>query len=172
METNRVQFIQEQTTSGRIVSRIQKVLTSREAINNAEEVDYLRKEVDLEVTLDMAAVEETTTNNNNIITIIIINILININNHRMILTLTIRRKLAMVAIVVLEIVHSLHHHLVTIKVIRAIRIIIINNTINEEDLVGEEQVTAIAISVTAMALPTITTIRIQINHSLRRKGAY
>ena len=170
METNLVQFTQEQITNGRIVSRIQKALTSREAINNAEEVDSLLKEVDSEVAVAMAAVEEITTNN--IITIIIISILININNHRMILTLTIRRKLAMVAIVVLEIVHSLHHHLVTIKVIRVIRIIIINNTINGEDLVGEVQVTAIAISVTAMALPTITTILIQINHSLQRTGAY
>ena len=171
METNLVQFTQEQITNGRIVSRIQKALTSREVINNAEEVDSLLKEVDSEVAVDMAAVEEITTNNNNIITIITINILININNHQMILTLTIRRKLAMVAIVVLEIVHYHHHHLVTIKVIRAIRIIIINNTINEEDLVGEERVTAIAIFVTAMALPTIT-ILIQINHSLRRIGAY
>ena len=172
METNLVQFTQEQITNGRIVSRIQKALTSREVINNAEEVDSLLKEVDSEVAVDMAAVEETTTNNNNIITIIIINILINISNHRMIRMLTTRRKLAGVATVVPEIIHYHHHHLVTIKVIKAIRIIIINNTINEEDLVGEEQVTTIAIFVTAMALPTIITILIQINHSLWRIGAY
>ena len=171
METNLVQFTLEQITNGRIASRIQKVQTSKGVINKEEEDVFLQKEVDSAVAEDMAAVEEITTNNNTT-TIIIINILININILQMILMRTIQRKLAMVAPTVQEILHYHHHHLVTIKVIKAIRIIIINNTINEEDLVGEEQVTAIAISVTAMALPTIPTILIQINLSLRRTGAY
>ena len=164
METNLVQFTQEQITNGRIASRIQKVPTSKEVINNAEEDNSLWKEVDLAVAADMAVVEEATINN--ITTIIIINSLISIITLQMIRMLTIQRKLAMVAIVAQEIAHyHHHHHLVTIK---AIRIIIINNIINGEDLVFEEQVTAIAISVTTMAQPI--TITIQINHSLLRIG--
>ena len=162
MEIRLVQFIQDQTTSGRIVSRIQKATTSREAINNAEEDDSLWKEVDLAVAADMAAVEEATINSN-ITTITIINSLINISTLQMIRMRIVQQKLVMVAIVAEEIAHYHHHHLVTIK---AIRIIIINNIINGEDLVFEEQVTAIAISVTIMAQPI--TITIQINHSLRR----
>ena len=111
----------------------------------------------------VVAVEEFITNNN--ITIIIINNNNNNNNNRKIKTISMQ--IIFWRLVILVVTICYHHYLNW--AIKAITIISNHNS-HVVALVGEMGVTTIALFVTVMAQPTITTP--QIITPLQRQGTY
>ena len=156
--TRTVLFTQEQNTSGANALWTRNVQTSKEIIckTNNKAVAF-NKEEDPEA---VDAVEATITSSN-------ISIITNNNIHhriRMILMRTIQLRLVISAV-------TIHYHHRLNQAIKAIIITINNHSSQEEDLVGEMNVTTIAILVTGMAQPTTITIT-QIIIPLRRQGTY
>ena len=158
MATRIVLFMQELNINRASVPWTRRAQISRGIICKTDNKAVVSKKEDSDQAVD--AVEATIT---------ISNITTNINNNihhriRMILMLIIQQRLVMSAVTI-----HYHHHLN--QAIKAIIITINNHSSREEDLVGEMEVTTIAIFVTEMAQPTTITIT-QIIIPLRRQGTY